>query len=216
MHCAEHFKQSDKEPILGLIHEHPLATLTTVIEGQLEANHLPLLWRDNGSPWGCLVGHIARKDPLARAGLGSQALVMFQGPQRYISPNWYATKAEHGKVVPTWNYLAVHAWGPLVFHDSPEWILTQLTELTNRHEGEQPHPWGVSDAPSDFTERLVGALIGIEVRIERVQSKFKLSQNQPVANQLGVIEGLRLRDPNDPIAHRMQGLLDTLKQAHEK
>jgi transcriptional regulator len=178
-----------------------------VIEGHLEANHLPLLWRDDGSEWGCLVGHIARKDPLAKATAGAEALVMFQGPQRYISPNWYATKAEHGKVVPTWNYLAVHAWGPLVLHDRPEWILTQLTELTERHEGTQDHPWAVSDAPSDFTERLVGALIGIEIRIERVQGKFKLSQNQALANQQGVITGLRMRDPNDPMATHMQALL---------
>jgi len=207
MHCAEHFRQSDKEPLLRLMHDHPLATVTTVIEGHLEANHLPLLWRDNGSEWGCLVGHIARKDPLAKATAGAEALVMFQGPQRYISPNWYATKAEHGKVVPTWNYLAVHAWGPLVLHDSPEWILTQLTELTERHEGTQPHPWAVSDAPGDFTERLVGALIGIEITIQRVQGKFKLSQNQPLANQQGVITGLRMRDPNDPIATHMQAML---------
>jgi transcriptional regulator len=207
MHCAEHFRQSDKEPLLRLMHENPLATVTTVIEGHLEANHLPLLWRDDGSEWGCLVGHIARKDPLAKATAGAETLVMFQGPQRYISPNWYATKAEHGKVVPTWNYLAVHAWGPLVLHDRPEWILTQLTELTERHEGTQDHPWAVSDAPSDFTERLVGALIGIEIRIERVQGKFKLSQNQPVANQQGVITGLRMRDPSDPIATHMQALL---------
>jgi transcriptional regulator len=207
MHCAEHFKQSDKEPLLRLMHEHPLATITTVIEGHLEANHLPLLWRDDGSEWGCLVGHIARKDPLAKATAGAEALVMFQGPQRYISPNWYATKAEHGKVVPTWNYLAVHAWGPLVLHDRPEWILAQLTELTERHEGTQPHPWAVSDAPSDYTERMVGALIGIEIPIQRVQGKFKLSQNQPVANQQGVITGLRMRDPNDAIATHMQALL---------
>jgi transcriptional regulator len=207
MHCAEHFRQSDKEPLLRLMHDHPLATVTTVIEGHLEANHLPLLWRDNGSEWGCLVGHIARKDPLAKATAGAEALVMFQGPQRYISPNWYATKAEHGKVVPTWNYLAVHAWGPLVLHDSPEWILAQLTELTERHEGTQPHPWAVSDAPGDFTERLVGALIGIEITIQRVQGKFKLSQNQPLANQQGVITGLRMHDPSDPVATHMQAML---------
>jgi len=206
MHCAEHFKQTDPAPLLRLMHEHPLATVTAVIEGQLEANHLPLLWRDDGSEWGCLVGHIARKDPLAHTPPGAEVLVMFQGPQRYISPNWYATKAEHGKVVPTWNYLAVHAWGPLVLHPEPAWILAQLTELTERHEGQQPKPWAVSDAPSDFTERLLGVLIGIEIPIRRVQGKFKLSQNQPLANQLGVIQGLRQGDADDPIAARMQAL----------
>lgn len=216
MHCAEHFRQGEKEPLLRLMHEHPLATVTTVIDGQLEANHLPLLWRDDGSEWGCLVGHIARKDPLAGIPPGAQALVMFHGPQRYISPNWYAAKAEHGKVVPTWNYLAVHACGPLMLHEDPAWILAQLTELTERHEGSQPHPWAVSDAPADFTERLVGILIGIEMPIHRLEGKFKLSQNQSAANQRGVIEGLRQHDAADPIAAHMQANVQAQLTACEK
>lgn len=218
MHCADHFKTNDRACLLRLMHEHPLATVTTLIDGQLEANHLPLLWRDDGSEWGCLVGHMARKDPLARAGSGAsgaaeaQALVMFQGPQAYVSPNWYATKAEHGRVVPTWNHIAVHAWGPLVLHDSPDWILAQLTELTERHESTQAQPWAVSDAPADFTARLVEALVGIEIPLQRVQGKFKLSQNQPEANQRGVIAGLRQRDATDPIAAHMQALLDAAQK----
>jgi transcriptional regulator len=117
--------------------------------------------------------------------------------------------------VPTWNYLAVHAWGPLVLHDSADWILAQLSDLTDRHEGTQPHPWAVSDAPNDFTERLVGALIGIEIPVRRIQGKFKLSQNQPLTNQLGVIEGLRQRNAADPIAAHMQALLEPSFQTRE-
>jgi transcriptional regulator len=204
MHCADHFRQDDQATLLRHLAAHPLATVTTLVDGQLEANHLPLLWRDDGSPWGTLVGHLSRKDPLARTPPGSQVLVMFHGPQSYVSPNWYATKAEHGKVVPTWNHTAVHARGHWVLHDDPAWIRAQLAELTDRHEASQPRPWSVDDAPADFTDKLIGVLLGIEIPIASLQGKFKLSQNQPPANQVGVIQGLLNTPTGEAVARLMQ------------
>ena len=204
MHCADHFRQDDKAALLRHMDAHPLATVTTLVDGQIEANHLPLIWRDDGSPWGTLVGHISRKDPLSRTLAGSEVLVMFHGPQSYISPNWYATKAEHGKVVPTWNHTAVHARGRWVLHDDPRWILAQLKELTTRHEASQALPWSVDDAPPDFTDRLIGVLLGIEIPMASLQGKFKLSQNQPPAYQAGVIDGLLQTATGAPVARLMQ------------
>lgn len=213
MHCADHFRQDDQAALLRHMDAHPLATVTTLVDGQIEANHLPLIWRDDGSPWGTLVGHISRKDPLARTQPGSEVLVMFHGPQSYISPNWYATKAEHGKVVPTWNHTAVHARGRWVLHDDPAWIRAQLTQLTDRHEAGQPRPWSVDDAPPDFTDKLLGILLGIEIPIASLQGKFKLSQNQPPANQAGVIKGLQQSATDEPVARLMQAIAQAAVQA---
>ena len=152
------------------------------------------------------MGHISCKDPLARTLPGTQVLVMFHGPQSYISPNWYATKAEHGKVVPTWNHTAVHAKGHWVLHDDPAWVRAQLCELTQRQEAGQARPWSVDDAPPEFTDKLIGVLLGIEIPIASLQGKFKLSQNQPPANQAGVVKGLLQTPTGGPVAQLMQAL----------
>ena len=189
MHCAAHFQEHQTEVLRELMRNHPLAAIVVSPNGQLVANHLPLMWVDDGSEHGVLRGHMSRKDPLGQAHR-CQALAMFQGPQAYVSPNWYATKAEHGKVVPTWNYMAVHAHCTLHVHDDVEWLHAQLCALTDVHEASQPRPWSVHEAPADFTQRLMAQLLGVELSIERLEGKWKLSQNQPIENRSGVMTGL--------------------------
>lgn len=142
-----------------------------------------------GSP-GKLVGHVAKSNPLWQLPVDQELLVVFQGPSTYISPNWYATKQEAGKVVPTWNYAVVHAYCTLTAIHDPAQVLQIITQLTDQNEASQPHPWRVADAPSEFTDRLVGSIVGVELNIIRMQGKWKVSQNQPAQNQQSVIKGL--------------------------
>jgi transcriptional regulator len=125
---------------------------------------------------------------------GAPVLVVFQGPQGYISPNWYPSKHETGREVPTWNYTVVHVHGRLRVVDDAAWVRAQLEALTDHHESGQPQPWKISDAPEDHVEKLLGAIVGIEIAIERIEGKFKLSQNHPARNREGVIAGLRQRN----------------------
>jgi len=125
---------------------------------------------------------------------GAEVLVIFQGPDGYISPNWYPSKHETGREVPTWNYAVVHVHGRLQVIDDAAWIRQFLETLTDRHEAQQPKPWHVSDAPADHVEKSLKAIVGIAITIERIEGKFKLSQNHPVRNQAGVVDGLRQRD----------------------
>lgn len=191
MYLPEHFAETDIAKLHALMRAFPLATLVTQGTGGLEANHLPLhLAADSGSN-GTLRGHIARANPLAKSpAVDSEILVIFQGPEGYISPSGYASKAEHGKVVPTWNYIAVHAYGQLRLIDDADWLLAQLTALTAEHESGLAKPWAVGDAPADYIAKMLGAVVGIEIAIDRLIGKWKLSQNQPAANQASLIEAL--------------------------
>lgn len=170
---------------------HPLGTLITQTDAGLGADHIPLHLVRRAGDQISLVGHVARSNPLWQQADGAEVLVVFQGPQAYVSPNWYASKAEHGRAVPTWNYAVVHAHGRLRVIDDPAWVRTQLDALTAQHEATQAHPWALSDAPADFTERLIGLVVGIEIVVNRLQGKWKVSQNQPASNQASVVEGLR-------------------------
>lgn len=154
---------------------YPLATL------------LPILWRGD-----TVIAHMARANPQWRALSGpTPALLVCGGPQAYISPTWYAAKREHGRVVPTWNYSAVHLTGTAVLHDDPSWVRAAVTALTEHHEGGRPAPWAVADAPAPYLDGQLRAIVGIEVHIERVEGKAKLSQNRSDADRAGVVEGLR-------------------------
>jgi transcriptional regulator len=173
---------------------HPLATLVSTGPDGLNANHIPLLLAD-----GKLQGHVARANPLWKDGqVAGEVLVIFQGHESYISPSGYATKAEHGKVVPTWNYAAVHAWGDLRVIDDPAWVSAQTSALTATHEAALPQPWAVTDAPADYIEKMLGAIVGIEITINRLLGKWKVSQNQPAANQASLIAALE--KAGDPMA----------------
>ena len=191
MYCPTHFEEQRAEVLLDLIAQHPLATIVTQSEGGLVADHIPMLYQDNAGAPGTLIGHVAKSNPLWQATPAQEHLLIFHGPGTYISPNWYATKAASGKVVPTWNYAVVHAYATLKATQDPEAILRILTRLTNRHESPQAHPWQVTDAPADFTQKLLNSIVGIEFHITRLTGKWKVSQNQPQENQQSVVSGLR-------------------------
>ena len=191
MYIPPHFEQPDIEVMHELIRNRPLATLITLDANGINANHIPLHLAPAPEPFGVLRGHVARANPIWRD-LESDAdtLAIFHGPDAYISPSWYATKQETGKVVPTWNYAVVHAYGSLRIIDDASWVRSQMEALTTHHEAAFPEPWAVSDAPEDFTEKLIGAVVGIEMVITRLFGKWKISQNQPPQNQNSVIQGL--------------------------
>lgn len=192
MYMPKHFAEPRIEVMHDLMREQPLATLITHSPAGLDANHVPLNFVANGSPFGTLQGHIARANPLwTEIANGIDVLAVFNGPHAYISPSWYATKAQTGKAVPTWNYAVVHAHGTLRVINDEAWLRTQIEALTVHHEASLPHPWSVSDAPADYTEKMIAAVIGIEIKITRLTGKWKTSQNQPAENQAGIIEALR-------------------------
>ncbi len=198
MYIPKHFAEHDIAEMHALIRAHPLAMLVSHGPDGLDANHIPLLLAD-AEPFGTLQGHIARANPLWKAGnVAGEVLVVFQGEESYISPSGYATKAEHGKVVPTWNYAAVHAYGELRVIDDPHWIFAQISALTAAHEASLPQPWAVTDAPADYIEQMLGAIIGIEITMTRLLGKWKVSQNQPAANQASLIAAME--KTGDPMA----------------
>jgi transcriptional regulator len=149
---------------------------------------LPLLYdRDHST----LLGHFARNNDHWKRADGQQGLVIVRGPDSYISPTWYPSKTEHGRVVPTWNYVTAHVHGPVTIHDDVDWLESLVRRLTDAHEAGGPAPWGVDDAPEKFFRGQLRAIVGVEVRIERIDAKFKLSQNRPAADIDGVVAGLR-------------------------
>lgn len=200
MHIPKQFEETSIDAIHGLLRSNPLATLVTSASGGLDANHIPLLYTDSPTPFGSLQGHVPRTNPLSSGERnGADALAIFQGPNAYISPSWYATKQETGKVVPTWNYAVVHAYGQLRIIDDPEWVRAQVEALTNEHERQFEQPWKVSDAPRSYTDRLIRGLVGIEIVITRILGKKKASQNHPYANRAGVAAGLKSLGRGDAI-----------------
>ncbi|PKO37441.1 MAG: transcriptional regulator [Betaproteobacteria bacterium HGW-Betaproteobacteria-6] len=191
MYLPKHFAETDVGVMHALMRAHPLATLVTQGADGLDANHIPLHLAADTGPNGTLRGHVARANPLAaNTTVNREILAIFRGPDCYISPSGYATKAEHGKVVPTWNYTAVHAYGELRLIEDADWLLAQLHALTAEHEGGLPHPWSVDDAPADYIGKMLGAVVGIEISITRLVGKWKVSQNQPAANQASLIAAL--------------------------
>ena len=199
MYLPSLFEETRIEVLAGLIHEHPLATLITQNDAGLVANHIPIEFDPAPAPFGILRGHVARANPVWRETVaGSEVLLVFQGPSAYVTPAWYATKKQTGKVVPTWNYAVVHARGPLVVRDDPVWLRAFLEKLTDRHESGRTAPWKVGDAPEDFIRSQLRAIVGIEIPLTGLSGKWKMSQNRPPADRAGVIRGLRERGgPSD-------------------
>jgi len=194
MYLPAHFKETDVETLHGLIHAHPLATLVTLGSDGLFASHLPLLIDPDPAPFGTLRGHLARGNPQWRDFRPDpEALAIFQGPQGYVSPSWYPTKRETGKVVPTWNYAVVHARGRLTVRDDPAWLDAFVRRLTDSQERELPQPWKVDDAPAEFIGRQIKAIVGIELTVTRLDGKWKMSQNRSNEERAGVVSGLEDR-----------------------
>ena len=191
MYVPPHFVEDDKAALHRAIRETRLATLVTLGSEGLEASHVPILLDEGEGTYGTIRGHLARANPQwRRASAETPALVMFLGPDAYVSPNWYATKRETGKVVPTWNYLAIHAYGRVEFFEDAERLRAIVTSLTQRHEGRREKPWAVSDAPEDYIQAQLRGIIGFRLPIDRLEGKWKHSQNRPEADRRGVIEGL--------------------------
>lgn len=189
MYLPAHFEETRSDLLHAAIREHPLATLIrTDPAGALQADALPMLLDAEA---GMLRGHVARANPLWREADGREVLVVFQGAQGYVSPNWYPSKAEHGKVVPTWNYVVVQARGRLRAIDDAAWLRGFVTRLTDRFEASmQPAPWQVGDAPADYIDSMLRAIVGIEVQIDSLVGKWKVSQNRSAADRAGVGAGL--------------------------
>lgn len=192
MYVPAHFAETDRAVLLQFLVDHPLGTLVTASPTQgLYATHLPLVLDPSRGAFGVLQGHVARANPHHRkASDTTDALVIFNGPESYITPSWYASKAKHGRVVPTWNYVAVHATGTVRFIDDAAFLLTHLTRLTNAHESDRAHPWSISDAPASYVEKLVGTIVGVEIEITALEGKWKVSQNRTDDDIDGVITGL--------------------------
>lgn len=193
MYQPDHFIETDRAVLNGLMRAHPLGLLVSAGPDGPVADNVPFLLDADRGENGVLRCHVARANPhwrLIAAQPETPVLVVFQGPQAYITPSWYETKRETGKVVPTWNYQAVHAYGPAEFFDDPERLLDAVTRLTNLHEGARAQPWAVDDAPADFVRAQLRGIVGLRIPITRLEGKRKMSQNRPLADRLGVAEGL--------------------------
>ena len=193
-YLPKHFEQTDSARVQALVREQPLATWVVPHEGELLVNHIPFLLDAERGEQGTLVGHVARANPVWQAlASGTEAVLVFHGPQAYISPNWYPSKHAHGKAVPTWNYAVVHAHGRPRAIDDKAQVLAIVTRLTEIHEASQRLPWKVSDAPADFLDSMLGMIVGIEIPVRRWVGKWKVTQNRPATDRLGVAAGLLAR-----------------------
>ena len=210
MYLPSAFREDDLAVQHDFIRAHPLGVIMTSGDAGLMANHIPCLLYPEG-PHGVLRLHVARANPqLAHLAAGLECLIVFHGAQAYITPSWYATKAETHKVVPTWNFVAVHVWGTPVIQDDPAWLRAQLEALTNSQEKARTQPWSVDQAPADFIAAQMRAIVGVEIPISRIEGKWKVSQNRPGQDRDGVIDALA-REGRDSAA----AMADLVRQYKE-
>jgi len=201
MYLPEHFAEHDPAELRRLIAEYPLGTLVTLATEGLSANHLPFELAAGAGPHGALLGHVARGNRVWQDFSGEhEALVIFQGPSAYVSPNWYPTKAETHRHAPTYNYAVVHAHGRLIIHDDEKWLRGLLGRLTKRMEAPQPKPWKLGDAPQDYMQQLLGGIVGIEIEVSRLAGKWKVSQNRLPVDRNGAADGLRATGEPEAVA----------------
>lgn len=195
MYLPKHFEEPDVSVLHALIRSHPLGAWVTQAGGELLVNHIPFLVDPSRGEHGTLVGHVARANPVWKSfSKEVPSVVIFQGPEGYISPSFYPAKKEHGKVVPTWNYAVVHAHGTPRVIDDAGWLLKHVTAMTNRQESRhQAVPWAVTDAPADFIQSMVKMIVGIEIPLDTLVGKWKMSQNRAMPDRVGTIAGLKER-----------------------
>jgi transcriptional regulator len=194
MYVPAHFAEDRIDALHALMRRYPLGVLVTSTPDGMDANHIPFVLDAAPAPWGRLRCHVARANPVWRAlDEARNVLVIFQGADAYVSPSVYEAKKQDGKVVPTWNYLAVHAYGKARAVHEREWLMTLLEDLTSIHEADRAEPWQVADAPADYVDKLVHAIVGIEITIERLVGKWKVSQNRSRADRLSIAADLRDR-----------------------
>lgn len=198
MYNPSAFRETRSEVIEAAIAAHRLAALITIGTAGLDASHIPLLYSPAEGGLGVLRGHIAKANSQWKEHLpGTEALAIFSGPQHYISPVWYPAKREHGKVVPTWNYITVHAHGSIEFKHEPEWLLKNVHALTDAQEASMEAPWSVEDAPADYIQSQLNAIVGVELTVTKLEGKWKLGQNRSAADLEGVVAGLQELDLAD-------------------
>jgi len=206
MYQPPHHREERLDVQHALIRSHPFGTLVTLGNDGLEANAIPFILEPQ-SPFGVLKGHVARANQQWRDFRADvEALVIFQGSQTYVTPSWYATKRETGKVVPTWNYVVVQARGPMRVVEDRVWLADQIAALTNLMEANRREPWAVTDAPEAFVDAQIKGIVGIEIPVVRIDGKWKVSQNRPEADRRGVVAGLRSED--GPAAMEMADLVE--------
>jgi transcriptional regulator len=210
MYIPRHNEEKRIPVMQALMISHPLATLVTLGAAGLFASHVPMVLEEDGSEFGLLKCHISRANTQWRDFVPTMdALAIFAGHQHYITPNWYPGTKTHGKEVPTWNYVVVHAYGPLRVIEDADWLLKNVEKLTDIHEAGSPVPWKVSDAPADFIKTQLRGIVGLELTIKRLEGKWKVSQNRNAEERKGVIEGLtRL---NTPESVAMKNLVEDAK-----
>jgi transcriptional regulator len=206
MYSPEHHTESRTEVLHALIRSHPLGVWVVAGETELVANHVPFLLDSSRGEFGTLVGHVAHANPIWTLRQSTvPSMIAFQGAQSYVSPSWYPSKHEHGKAVPTWNYAVVHAHGQPRFIHEEDWLAAHVSRLTDTHEAGQALPWQVTDAPADFIERMLGAIVGVEIPVTRLEGKWKTNQNRSTSDKLGVVTGLLSR--GDEAAAEMAALI---------
>lgn len=194
MYMPQHFAETRPEVIHRIIREHPLGTLVTQGADGLDADHIPFEFEPAEGTHGVLLAHVARANPLwQRCPTGSQVMVVFRGAQAYISPNWYPSKHEAHRQVPTWNYEVVHAHGKLTVHDDERFVRGIVARLTRRHEAAEPRPWKIGDSSPEFIDSMLRNIVGIEIAVTSLACKVKLSQNKEARDRQGAAEQLEAR-----------------------
>lgn len=211
MYVSRHHQCKDRDACFALIDAHPLGAWVCAGPAGLIANHVPFFLDRQRGPLGTLVGHVARANTVWRElGTATPSVVMFQGPQAYITPGWYPGKAAHGRVVPTWNYAVTHAHGVARVIEDRDWLLAMLNRLTAANEAGRSAPWRIDDAPADYIDRMLRAIVGIEIPIERLKGKLKASQDEDLPDRIGTVESLRQssRDEDRAVAALVQSAID--------
>ncbi len=211
MYLPKYHQLTGHEAILSVIESHPLGAWVCHSEGELIANHVPFILDRSRGAHGTLMGHVSRANSVWLAlAPSAPSVVMFRGPQAYISPGWYPSKADHGEVVPTWNYVVAHAHGVARAIEDPDWLLDMLKRLTNAQESRRAAPWQVSDAPAAYIERMLRAIVGIEIPIERLEGKLKVSQDEALQDRIGTVESLQaaLSDEANALAGLVKEAID--------
>ena len=207
MYVPAHFAVSDQSQIAAFVEQAGAADFVTFDGTRMVASLLPVLWDSSGGGHGRLLGHLALANPQwSAAEAGVPALAIVHGPQAYVSPSWYPSTQEHGRVVPTWNYTSVHFTGPVTFHRDSDWLRELVTALTERYERDLDNRWWMTDAPEAYVEAQLRGIVGVELHIAQVEAKAKLSQNRSAADRAGVIAALR--SEADPQAQEIARLME--------
>ena len=208
-YLPDHFRQENQTEIAAFLTAYPFATLVVNLDGQLWPTPLPLIYQPSANGPGAFIGHVALANDMWRADAAHEALVIVQGPDAYITPNWYATKSETHEVVPTWNYAAVHAWGTMTVHHDLKFKRMAVGMLTKIQESRSEIPWKMGDAPQEFLAEQLEHIVGIEIDITRMVAKYKLSQNRGASDRTGVTTGLEMRNSGPDL-----GVRDLMSSEH--